>query len=62
MDKDCPKPDMETIFHNLHGISCFGKNDLLDKDYKINLDEVAKKVVQSTHRQYCSRYAGYLRA
>ena len=29
IDKDYPIPDMETIFHNLHGASHFGKNWLI---------------------------------
>ena len=33
MDKDYPIPDMETIFHYLHGTSYFGKNDLSDSYY-----------------------------
>ena len=31
MDEDHPIPDMETIFHNLHGASYFGKIDLSDE-------------------------------
>ena len=43
MDKDYPIPDMETIFHNLHGASYFGKIDLSDAYYQIELDEDAKE-------------------
>ena len=44
MDEDYPIPDMETIFHNLHGASYFGKIDLLDAYYQIELDEEAKDI------------------
>ena len=44
MDEDYPIPDMETIFHNLHGASYFGKIDLSDAYYQIELDEVAKDI------------------
>ena len=44
-----PIPDMETIFHNLHGrttstASYFGKIDLSDAYYQIELDEEAKDI------------------
>ena len=42
MDEDYPIPDMETFFHNLHGASYFGKIDLSDAYYQIELDEDAK--------------------
>ena len=42
MDEDYPTPDMETIFHNLHGASYFGKIDPSDAYYQIELDEEAK--------------------
>ena len=38
MDKDYPILDMETIFHNLHGASYFGKIDLSDAYCQIELD------------------------
>ena len=41
MDEDYPLPDMETIFHNLHGASYFGKIALSDAYYQIELDEDA---------------------
>ena len=44
MDEDYPKPDRETIFHNLHGASYFGKNDLSDAYYQIELDAEAKDI------------------
>ena len=44
MDEDYPIPDMETIFHNLHGTSYFGKIDLSDACYQIELDEEAKDI------------------
>ena len=44
MDEDYPIPDMETIFHNLHGASYFGKIDLSDAYYQIELDEEAKDI------------------
>ena len=44
MDEDYPIPDMETIFHNLHGVSYFGKIDLSDAYYQIDLDEEAKDI------------------
>ena len=62
MDEDYPIPDIETIFHNLHGASYFGKIDLSDSYYQIELEEEAKKYAQSTHRKDCSRCTGFLRA
>ena len=44
MDEDYPIPDMQTIFHNLHGASYFGKIDLSDAYYQIELDEDAKEI------------------
>ena len=44
MDENYPIPDMETIFHNLHGASYFGKIDLSDAYYQIELDEEAKDI------------------
>ena len=44
MDADNPIPDMETIFHNLHGASYFGKIDLSDAYYQIELYEDAKEI------------------
>ena len=44
MDEDYPIPDMETIFHNLHGASYFVKIDLSDAYYQIELDEEAKDI------------------
>ena len=44
MDEDYPIPDMETIFHNLHGASYFGKIDLSDAYYQIELDEEANDI------------------
>ena len=44
MDEDYPIPDMETIFHNLHWASYFGKIDLSDAYYQIELDEDAKEI------------------
>ena len=44
MDKVYPNPDMETIYHNLHGASYFGKIDLSDAYYQIELDEDAKEI------------------
>ena len=35
---------METIFHNLHGASYFGKIELSDAYYQIELDEEAKEI------------------
>ena len=64
MDEDYPIPDMETIFHNLHGASYFGKIDLSDAYYQIELDEDAKEICTintSPHRKDCSRCAGFLR-
>ena len=42
MDEDYTIPDMETIFHYLHGASYFGKSDLSDAYYQIELHEDAK--------------------
>ena len=58
MDEDYPIPDMETIFHNLHGVSYFGKIDLSDAYYQTELDEEVKDIC--TIRD-CSRCADYLR-
>ena len=44
MDEDYPIPDMETIFHNLHGASEFSKIDLSDAYYQIELDKEAKDI------------------
>ena len=44
MDEDYPIPDMESIFHNLHRASYFGKIDLSDAYYQIELDENAKEI------------------
>ena len=44
MDEDYPIPDMETIFHNLHEASYYGKIDLLDAYYQIEFDEEAKVI------------------
>ena len=44
MDEDYPIPDMENIFHYLHGASYFGKIDLSDAYYQIDLDEDAKEI------------------
>ena len=44
MDEDYPIPDMETIFHNLYGASNFGKIDLSDAYYQIEIDEEAKDI------------------
>ena len=44
MDEDYPIPDMETIFHILHGDSYFGKIDLSDAYYQMELNEDAKEI------------------
>ena len=44
MDEDYPIPDMETIFRNLQAASYFGKIDLSDAYYQIELDEEAKDI------------------
>ena len=44
MDEEYPIPDMETIFHNLHGASYIGKICLSDAYYQIELDEEAKDI------------------
>ena len=44
MDKDYPIPDIEIIFHYLHGDSYFGKFDLSDAYYQIELNEDAKEI------------------
>ena len=51
MDEDYPIPDMETIFHKLHGASYFGKIDLSDAYYKIELHNEAKDVCTNTTSQ-----------
>ena len=44
MDEGYPIPDMETIFHNLHGASYFGKIDLSDAYHQIEIDGEAKDI------------------
>ena len=44
MDKDYPIPDMDTIFHNLHRASYFGKIDHSDYYYRIELEEEANDI------------------
>ena len=44
MNEDYPIPDMETIFHNLHGASYFGKIDISDVYYQSELDGEAKDI------------------
>ena len=44
MDEVYPIPDMETIFHNLHYASYFGKIDLSDAYYHHELDKEAKDI------------------
>ena len=44
MDEDYLIPDMETIFHNLHGALYFDKIDLSDTYYQFEHDEEAKDV------------------
>ena len=44
LDEDYPMPDMEIIIHNHHRASCFGKNNLSDAYYQIELDEDAKNI------------------
>ena len=39
-----PITEMETIFHNLHGASYFGRIDLSDAYYQIELDDEAKDI------------------
>ena len=51
MDEDYPIPDMETIFHNLHGASYFGKIDLSDAQYQNELDEEAKDICTTNTSQ-----------
>ena len=42
IDQDYTIADMETIFHNLHGASYFGKTHFSDANHQIELDEEAK--------------------
>ena len=44
MDEDYRIQDTETIFHNIHGASYFGKLDLSDAYYQITLEEDAKGI------------------
>ena len=44
VDEDYTIPDTETIFHYLHGASYFGKIDLSDAYYQIELHEDAKEI------------------
>ena len=43
IDEEFPIPDIETTFHNLLGASYFGKIDLSDAYYQIELDEDAEE-------------------
>ena len=61
MDEDYPKPDMETIFHNLHGASYFAELTSQMPDTKLNLRERQQIFAQSTHLRDTSRSADYLR-
>ena len=58
-DEDYPVPDIETIFHNLHGASYFKKLTFQMPIIKLNLTQ--KIHAQSTHLRDCSRCADYLR-
>ena len=51
IDVDYPIPDMETIFHNLHGASYFGKIDLSDAYYQIEFDEKTKDICRNNTSQ-----------
>ena len=44
MDEEYPIQEMETSFRNLHGASHFGKINLSDVYYQIELDEDAKNM------------------
>ena len=44
MDEDYPTPDMESIYYNLHGSSYFGKIDISDAYYQIELYKDAKEI------------------
>ena len=44
MDEYYPIADVKTIFHKLHGASYFGKIDLSDAYYEIELDEDSKEI------------------
>ena len=55
MDEEYSIPDMETIFHNLHGASYFGRIDLSDAYYQIEFDE--KKYM---HNQHISEIVEYV--
>ena len=55
MDEDYPIPDMETIFHNLHGASYFGKMTSQMPTIKLNLTRKQKICAQSTNLRDCSR-------
>ena len=61
MDEDYPIPDIETIFHNLHGASHFGKIDLSDAYYQIELGRRSKRFMHNRHISDFSRRADYLR-
>ena len=50
---------METIFKNQNGASYFGKTDLSDAQYQMNLTKRQKIYAQSTHLRDCSRCADY---
>ena len=62
MDEDYPIPDMETIFHNLHGPLTLEKLPYQTHTIKLSWTRMQKKYAQSTHRNYCSRCEGFLRA
>ena len=43
MDDDYPIPEVNTIFHSPHGASYFGKIEISDAYYQIEMDEDAKE-------------------
>ena len=51
MDEDYSIPDMEKIFRNLHGASYFGKIDVSDNYFQIELDEEAKYICTTNTSQ-----------
>ena len=61
MDEDCLIPEMETIFHNLHGPHTLANFTSQMPTIKLNLTKKQKINAQLTHLSDCSRCADYLR-
>ena len=61
MNEDYPIPDMKAIFHKLNGASYFGKIDLSDVYYQIEVDKEAKSICTIITSQGVFKMCDYLR-